>query len=72
MTAPGKASSWPTDSIAERRAAGQKLGGRTRCVTDSQIRNALHLIDEGQPAAQVSIALGMSRATVYRRSRALN
>ena len=39
--------------------------------TDSQIRNALRLIDSGAPAAQVARDLGMSRATLYRRIREL-
>ena len=60
-----------TDSISKRRAAGHNLGGRPQRITDSQIRNALHLVGAGQPAAQVARDLGMSRATFYRRSRAL-
>lgn len=60
-----------TDSIAKRRAAGQNLGGRPQRITDSQIRNAVHLVDAGQPAAQVARDLGMSRATFYRRARTL-
>jgi DNA invertase Pin-like site-specific DNA recombinase len=59
------------DSIAKRRAAGKDLGGRPRVITDSQIRSARQLIDNGEPAAQVARDLGMSRATFYRRSRAL-
>lgn len=60
-----------TDSITKRRGAGHNLGGRPQRITDSQIRNALHLVKAGQPAAQVARDLGMSRATFYRRSRAL-
>lgn len=60
-----------TDSIAKRRAAGQNLGGRPRTITDSQIRNALKLIYAGEPAAQVARDLGMSRATLYRRTNTL-
>ena len=60
------------DSISKRRAAGKDLGGRPRRVTDSQIRNALRLVQSGEPAAQVARDLGMSRATFYRRSRALS
>jgi len=60
-----------TDSIAKRKAAGEDLGGRPRRITDSQIRSALSLIEKGTPAAQVARDLGMSRATFYRRSRAL-
>lgn len=37
-----------TDSIAKRRAAGKDLGGRRRSFTDSQIRNAIHLLEAGQ------------------------
>lgn len=60
-----------TDSISKRRAAGHNLGGRPQRITDSQIRNALHLVGAGQPATQVARDLGMSRATFYRRSRAI-
>ena len=60
-----------TDSVAKRRAAGKDLGGRRQTFTDSQIRNALRLIDAGEPATQVARDLGMSRATLYRRMREL-
>ena len=60
-----------TDSIAKRREAGKDLGGRPRRITDSQIRDALRLVESGEPAAQVARDLGMSRATFYRRSNAL-
>lgn len=60
-----------TDSISKRREAGKDLGGRPRRITDSQIRSALRLVESGEPAAQVARDLGMSRATFYRRSRAL-
>jgi DNA invertase Pin-like site-specific DNA recombinase len=60
-----------TDSIAKRREAGQDLGGRPRRITDSQIRNALRLVESGEPVAQVARDLGMSRATFYRRSNTL-
>lgn len=60
-----------TDSIAKRRAAGHDLGGRPQRITDSQIRSAVRLVEAGEPAAQVARDLGMSRATFYRRSRAL-
>lgn len=56
-----------TDSVAKRRAAGKDLGGRRRIFTDSQIRNAVTLIEAGRPASQVARDLGMSRATLYRR-----
>ena len=60
-----------TDSISKRKAAGHDLGGRPLQITDSQIRSALHLIERGAPAAQVARDLGMSRATLYRRSQIL-
>lgn len=60
-----------TDSIKKRRDAGLDLGGRTRRITDSQIRNAIRLVEGGEPAAQVARDLGMSRATFYRRARSL-
>ena len=60
-----------TDSVAKRRAAGKDFGGRPQTFTDSQIRNALRLIDGGEPATQVARDLGMSRATLYRRIREL-
>ena len=60
-----------TDSIAKRREGGKDLGGRPRRITDSQIRNALRLVESGESAAQVARDLGMSRATFYRRSNAL-
>jgi DNA invertase Pin-like site-specific DNA recombinase len=60
------------DSITKRRAAGMDLGGRPQRITDSQIRNAIRLVQAGEPAAQVARDLGMSRATLYRRSRDLS
>jgi DNA invertase Pin-like site-specific DNA recombinase len=60
------------DSIGKRREAGKDLGGRPRLISDSKIRNALRLVDGGEPAAQVARDLGMSRATFYRRSRELS
>ena len=59
------------DSVSKRREAGKDLGGRPQRVTDSQIRSAIRLVEGGDPAAQVARDLGMSRATFYRRSRAL-
>ena len=53
------------------RAAGKDLGGRRQSISDSQVRNALRLVDGGEPASQVARDLGMSRATFYRRSRDL-
>ncbi|WP_270452015.1 recombinase family protein [Kocuria marina] len=60
-----------TDSVSKRRAAGKDLGGRRQTFTDSQIRNALRLVESGEPATQVAKDLGMSRATLYRRIREL-
>jgi DNA invertase Pin-like site-specific DNA recombinase len=59
------------DSIAKRRDAGKNLGGRPRIITESQIRSALRLVEDGEPAAHVARDLGTSRATLYRRARAL-
>ena len=61
-----------TDSVTKRRAAGSDLGGRPAAFTDSQIQNAARLIKGGQPASQVARDLGMSRATLYRRIRAVS
>ena len=60
-----------TDSVANRRATGKDLGGRRQTFTDSQIRNALRLIEGGEPDTQVARDLGMSRATLYRRIQGL-
>ncbi|MBA8817029.1 DNA invertase Pin-like site-specific DNA recombinase [Microbacterium halimionae] len=57
-----------TDSVSKRRAAGKHLGGRPRRITDSQIRSALHLIQNGETTAQVIRDLGISRSTFYRRA----
>ena len=59
------------DSIAKRREAGKDLGGRPQLISDSQIRSALSLVEGGTPAAQVARDFNMSRATFYRRSKAL-
>jgi DNA invertase Pin-like site-specific DNA recombinase len=56
-----------TDFVAKRRAADKNLGGRRQTFTDSEIRNALRLIESGEPATQVVRAPGMSWATLYRR-----
>lgn len=61
-----------TDSVTKRRAAGGDLGGRREKFTNSQIRSAQRLIDAGQPVSQVARDMGMSRATLYRRSRELS
>jgi len=62
---------WITDSVANRRGAGKDLGGRRRTFADSQMRNAVRLIEAGGPAIQVAQDLGTSRATIYRRIREL-
>lgn len=56
------------DSVTKRRAAGKDLGGRRRSVPDARIRYAQDLISKGEPAAKVARDLGISRATLYRRS----
>jgi DNA invertase Pin-like site-specific DNA recombinase len=58
-----------TDSVTKRRTAGGDLGGRPKKVSDRQIRNALHLIEEGESTAQVLRDLGLTRSTFYRRAR---
>jgi DNA invertase Pin-like site-specific DNA recombinase len=60
-----------TDSVAKQRAAGKDLGERRQIFTDFQVRNALRLIEGGEPATQIACDLGMSRATLYRRIREL-
>ena len=60
------------DALSKRRQAGLPLGGRPRRVTDSQIRSALLLIQDGGVVSQVTRDLGMSRATFYRRARDLS
>ena len=57
-----------TDSISKRRAAGKDLGGRPRRISDSQIRSALYLIQNGETTVQVSRDLEISRSTFYRRA----
>lgn len=61
-----------TNSVSRRRAAGKDLGGRKAQFTDSQIKNKARLIQAGEPAAQVARDLGMSRATLYRRTEVLS
>ena len=53
------------------RAAGKNLGGRRIKFTNSQIRGAAHLLEQNESAAQMAKDWGMSRATLYRRIRAL-
>ena len=59
------------DSVNKRRTTGGDLGGRRPTFTDSQIRTSAKLIQSGEPATQVARDMGMSRATLYRRIRAL-
>jgi DNA invertase Pin-like site-specific DNA recombinase len=60
------------DSIIKHREAGKDLGGRSRLITDSQIRNARRLIDGGETPTTVARDLEIPRATFYRRTRALD
>ena len=60
------------DSITKRCDAGEDLRGRPRTITDSQIRNARHLIERGETTAHFARDLGMSGVTLYRRERALS
>jgi DNA invertase Pin-like site-specific DNA recombinase len=55
------------DSVSKRRAAGKDLGGRRRQFTESQIRKAATLLEQGESATQIAKDLGMSRAILYRR-----
>ena len=59
------------DSISNRLDAGKDLGGHPCRLTDSQIRSVFRPVADGESAAQVARDLGMSRATFYRRGRAL-
>lgn len=59
------------DSVTKRRAAGKDLGGRRRTIPEERIRYAQRLISEGESAAKVARDLGLIRATLYRRSAAL-
>lgn len=59
------------DSVSKRRAAGLDLGGRREKFTRRQLETARKLLDDGEPATHVARDLGMSRATLYRRLKAL-
>jgi DNA invertase Pin-like site-specific DNA recombinase len=59
------------DSVSKRRAAGKDLGGRRQSISDSQVRSAARLVEAGEPASQVARDMGTSRATFYRRSKAV-
>lgn len=59
------------DSVAKRRESGGDLGGRRQQYTDSQVRNALVLIDAGRDVVDVARDLGISRSTIYRRADAV-
>ena len=50
-----------TASVATRPAAGTVLGGRRQAYTDSWIRNALGLIDSGEPATVWPVTGGCPR-----------
>ena len=58
------------DGMRKARDAG-RIGGRKNTYSESQIKNAKHLIDAGKPATDAARDLGMSRATLYRRMNAL-
>lgn len=60
-----------TDSVAKRRVAGMDAGGRRPAFTGSQVCAAVRLIKAGEPVTQVARNLGTSKATLYRRVRAL-
>ena len=62
---------WPPSRRVTLWSSLHWTGGRRQTFTDSQIRNALRLIESGEPATQVARDLGMSRATLYRRIREL-
>ena len=55
------------DSVSKRRAAGSDLGGRPRKISESQLKNAAHMVAADVPVAEVARNLGISRATLYRR-----
>lgn len=55
-------------AIGRRRSAAASL---RQVFTDSQIRNALRLIEGGEPAIQAARDLGVSGAALYRRIREL-
>jgi DNA invertase Pin-like site-specific DNA recombinase len=56
-----------TDSVAKRRAAGKDLDGRRPSFTDSQIRNALRLIDSRGAGHPGRPGPGVFKAALYRR-----
>jgi DNA invertase Pin-like site-specific DNA recombinase len=60
-----------TDSVSKRRQSGGNLGGRPQKVSDRQIRNALHLIEDGESTVAVLRDLGLTRSTFYRRAQEL-
>ncbi|MCI4660021.1 helix-turn-helix domain-containing protein [Cryobacterium zhongshanensis] len=55
------------ESVFKRRSSSTRRGGRRKTFTEHQIRNALQLIESGEPPSQVARHLGMSRTTLYRR-----
>jgi len=55
------------DSVFTRRPSSTRRVGRRKTFTEQQIRDALRLIESGEPPSQVARDLNMSRATLYRR-----
>ncbi|MCU8168342.1 recombinase family protein [Vibrio vulnificus] len=43
-----------------------RIGGRKRRMTDSKLRSAQRLLDDGVPPKEVALNLGVSVATLYR------
>lgn len=59
------------NSVTKRRTDGKDLGGRRTTCTDCPIRDAVWLIEAGEPATHVARDIGVSRVTLYRRIREL-
>ncbi|GAA4375581.1 recombinase family protein [Paeniglutamicibacter cryotolerans] len=59
------------DSNAKRAAAGGDLGGRPATHSDDSIHGAARDIKAGMSASAAAAKRGMSRATLYRRAKAL-
>lgn len=59
--------------VVERTQAGRqaareqgRVGGRKRIMTESKVRSARKLLNQGQPAGEVASSLGVSWPTLYR------
>ena len=59
-------------SVSKRRGPAATWAAGRRRSLHCQIRNALRVVDCGEPTAQVLHDLGMSPSTFYRRARALD